>query len=660
MQMGGTLGKRIDQAEVKRKKANEALQASEQAYRSLLENQTDLVGRFTPGGTCVFVNDAFCHFYDKTKDELIGKKWHPLSLDDDLPLVQERLQTLSPTNPTVLVENRLLSGKGDIHWIQFVNSGLFDLDGNLKETQSVGRDITERKQAEEVLKKTQRLLTETEKIGKVGGWEFNIDTEKMTWTEAVYNIHEKDPTGDLTVKTGVNFYTPASTPIIERAVQRAINYGEPFDVKLEIVTAKGNLRNVHAIGKADLENRRVYGFFQDITERKTVEQELTRLRLYLKNMFDSMPSVLVGVDKEGLVTQWNQETEKLTGLSADDAIGQPLDKVLPQLQSDMEEIKTAISRKESQLTQKVFREMDGETHYSDIMVYPLISNGVEGAVVRVDDVTERVRIEQMMMQTEKMMSVGGLAAGMAHEINNPLGVIMQAIQNTIRRVSPDLEANLTIAGECGTDLEVIRGYLEKRGIFRYFEGMREAGSRAAKIVANMLNFSRFSESKLTPTEINALMDSVLELADSDYNLLKKYDFRHIKIIRDYGTDLARVPCTATEIEQVFLNLIRNAAEAMSEVEEIEGGPRVTIRTRKEKDHCLIEIEDNGPGMEEGTRKRVFEPFFTTKPVGVGTGLGLSVSYFIITNNHNGTMLLESEPGNGTKFIIRLPLETKRS
>jgi len=94
---------------------------------------------------------------------------------------------------------------------------------------------------------------------------------------------------------------------------------------------------------------------------------------------------------------------------------------------------------------------------------------------------------------------------------------------------------------------------------------------------------------------------------------------------------------------------------MSEVEEIEGGPRVTIRTRKEKDHCLIEIEDNGPGMDEETCKRVFEPFFTTKPVGVGTGLGLSVSYFIITNNHNGTMSVESEPGKGARFIIKLPL-----
>jgi len=383
--------------------------------------------------------------------------------------------------------------------------------------------------------------------------------------------------------------------------------------------------------------------------------ELTRLRLYLKNMFDSMPSVLVGVDSEGLVTQWNREAKQITGLHADAVQGKILSTALPQLKTQMEQIKTAISRKEPQFAQKVPRQVNGETRYSDIMIYPLISNGVEGAVIRVDDVTDRVRIEQMMVQTEKMMSVGGLAAGMAHEINNPLGAIMQGVQNAIRRVSPDLEANQKAAEECGTDLEAVRGYLEKRGILRYFDGMRDAGSRAAKIVANMLNFSRQSESKLSPIEINSLIDSVLELADSDYDLLKKYDFRHVEIVREYGADLSQVPCTSTEIEQVFLNLIRNAVEAMAENRGRKAGPRITIRTRMEKDHVLIEVEDNGSGMSDETRKRVFEPFFTTKDVGVGTGLGLSVSYFIITNNHNGTMSVESEPGNGAKFIIRLPL-----
>ena len=139
-------------------------------------------------------------------------------------------------------------------------------------------DISERKLVEKALKKSQRLLAETEKIGHVGGWEFNIDNEKQIWTEETYNIHEVDLTYEPTVAKGINFYTPASRPIIEQAVKRVVEYGEPFDLELEIVTARGNLRSIHAIGKPDLEHCRVYGFFQDITERRLAEGEKRKLQ----------------------------------------------------------------------------------------------------------------------------------------------------------------------------------------------------------------------------------------------------------------------------------------------------------------------------------------------------------------------------------------------
>jgi len=133
------------------------------------------------------------------------------------------------------------------------------------------------KQADAALKKSLNLLAETEKIGKVGGWEFNIDTGKQTWTNGVYYIHELDTSYDPTVEKGINFYTPASKPIIEQAVRQAILRNEPFDVELEIVTSKGNLRSVHAIGKTDPENKKVYGFFQDITDRKKTEEKIRAL-----------------------------------------------------------------------------------------------------------------------------------------------------------------------------------------------------------------------------------------------------------------------------------------------------------------------------------------------------------------------------------------------
>jgi signal transduction histidine kinase len=289
------------------------------------------------------------------------------------------------------------------------------------------------------------------------------------------------------------------------------------------------------------------------------------------------------------------------------------------------------------------------------MVCPIEAGQVKGAVVRVDDVSQRVRMETIMVQTEKMMSVGGLAAGMAHEINNPLGGMLQSLQNVIRRLSAGLPANETEAAACGTRLKTIRAYMERREIFRFLENIRVSGERAARIVENMLSFSRRSESCKIAVNLADLLDRTVELAAHDYDLKKKFDFRRILIVRHYEPGLTAVPCVATEIEQVVLNLLRNAAQAMNDNGRRSRRPSITLRLRREKEFAVVEITDNGPGMDANQRKRIFEPFFTTKEVGVGTGLGLSVSYFIITNNHNGFMSAESAPGKGASFIIRLPV-----
>jgi PAS domain S-box-containing protein len=388
----------------------------------------------------------------------------------------------------------------------------------------------------------------------------------------------------------------------------------------------------------------------DVTDARRAQHEMARMRLYLKNVIDSMPSVLVGVDCQMQVIQWNREAEKVTGMAQHEAIGQRLDAVYPQIQDQMQAVERAIAEASVKKIEKVLRHGNG-LHYDDIVIYPLILQGVEGAVIRVDDVTARVGMEDMMVQSEKMMSIGGLAAGMAHEINNPLGGILQSAQNIQRRISVELGQNHQVARECGTDLETIRAYFFRRGLDKFIEGIRESGQRASQTVANMLNFSRRSETRMTLTHMGDLLEKAVALASHDYDLKKKYHFRRIEIIRDFQPDLPPVPCAATEIEQVVFNLLKNAAQAMDRTD----APAITLRLRKGWNTLRLEIQDNGPGMDESTRKRIFEPFFTTKDVGVGTGLGLSVSYFIVTNHHRGTMAVESTPKKGTTFVIELPL-----
>ncbi|MBK7711156.1 MAG: PAS domain S-box protein [Bacteroidales bacterium] len=168
-------------------------------------------------------------------------------------------------------EKRYIRKGGQVIWGALTVFPNYDKVGDFLYNLAIVEDITRRKLAEEDLKNSKKLLAETESIGKVGGWEFNIETLETIWTEEVYRIHEVDFDFYHNVNKGINFYSLESRPIIEKAVQRVIEFGEPFDLELEITTAKGNLKNVHTIGKPDAENHRVYGFFQDITERKKLK-----------------------------------------------------------------------------------------------------------------------------------------------------------------------------------------------------------------------------------------------------------------------------------------------------------------------------------------------------------------------------------------------------
>lgn len=272
------------------------------------------------------------------------------------------------------------------------------------------------------------------------------------------------------------------------------------------------------------------------------------------------------------------------------------------------------------------------------------------------DVSERRQMQELMVQTEKMMSVGGLAAGMAHELNNPLGIIMQSVQNMQRRFLPTLAGNIALAQRLGLSLNLMAEYMRGRGIDEYMRGIQEAGDRAARIIRTMLDFSRSSQSSRVSCNVNELLDTAVGLAANDYDLKKRYDFKSIRIERDYDPGMQSVSCSETEIIQVLLNIIKNAAHAMPGRGDQEEPPTLKLVTRRVNGAARIEIKDNGPGMDETTRKRVFEPFFTTKPQGEGTGLGLSVGFFIITQKHSGKFTVDSHPGAGTTFAIELPLE----
>jgi len=401
----------------------------------------------------------------------------------------------------------------------------------------------------------------------------------------------------------------------------------------------------------------IVGIALDITDRKLQELELQRLQKYLSNIIDSMPSILVGVDSKGIINQWNLEAERITGKKSEEINGRALAEAIPRLSTETTNINNAIrTGTEYHESKRVYIEND-VMHYEDITIYPLIAKGIEGAVLRIDDVTEKVHLEELMIQSEKMLSVGGLAAGMAHEINNPLAGMIQTSAVLKNRLGKKLgmPANIKAAEEAGTTIEAIELFMENREIGKMLDSIMESGKRVSLIVQNMLSFSRKSEGINSEYSIEDIINKTLELVVSDYDMKKKYDFKTIKIEKEYEKGTPPVKCKEGEIQQVILNILRNGAQAMHQQDN--SNPRFLIRTYYDdmKKMNTIEIQDNGPGMTREIKKRIFEPFFTTKPAGFGTGLGLSVSYFIITENHKGEMSVDSALGKGSKFTIKLPV-----
>ncbi len=275
-----------------------------------------------------------------------------------------------------------------------------------------------------------------------------------------------------------------------------------------------------------------------------------------------------------------------------------------------------------------------------------------GALILFSDVTQKRQMEQLMMQSEKMTSIASLAAGMAHEINSPLSGIMQGLQNLDRRLDPLNDNNLKVANEVGLEFEYLSQYMEKRSVSKIINSIRDAAERASSIVRGMLRFGRQeNEIQKLPWNINSILEASLALAKQDIQLKKVYNIREIDFVLELDPMLPVVHCNYTEIEQVILNLLKNATQALFKTTE---KPQIILKTKTAGDRIIIMIEDNGPGIPNDLRNRIFDPFFTTKDIGAGTGLGLSVSYSIICNGHNGTLLADNVPGKGARFTIELP------
>jgi len=381
------------------------------------------------------------------------------------------------------------------------------------------------------------------------------------------------------------------------------------------------LAAVAAQAATALENGRLY---RQLTVKA---DELDRMREFSENILESLNDGLAVLDRDDRVVRWNRRLEELYGVRHEEAVGRRLEEILD---AGFFEILRS-GRRESPDGAAIYRVPIASRHASprrllvNVATTPLrdMAGAIAGTIVVVEDISSRVQLEEQLQISEKMASIGLLAAGVAHEVNTPLTGISSFVQMLMQSTEPD---------------DPKAQVLEK---------IERQTFRAAKIVNGLLNLARPAQVDSGPVDVNAVINDVLSLLEHQLRTGR------IQVRKELSMPAPIVLGIEYKLQQVFLNLFLNARDAMPK------GGWLTIVTRPSGDSATIEVADTGSGIPADQLSRIYDPFFSTKDIGKGTGLGLSITYGIV-QEHGGSITCDSEIGQGTRFSLTLPLAAARS
>ncbi|WP_081980784.1 PAS domain S-box protein [Neosynechococcus sphagnicola] len=311
--------------EAVRKAAELALQQSEARSRAILDEQTELISRFLPDSTLLFVNDAYCRYFGIRREEVIGKSFNPVIYEADQGIVAQLLASMTVANPTVIIENRVVV-KGEIRWTQWVNQMFFDQQGNLTEFQSVGRDITDLKQIEAALRKSETNLLQAQRIAHVGSWEFDLTTQKITWSQELFHIFGLDPTQpEPTYPEYLQIQHPDDRPQLQAIVEQAIATGAPYEIEHRLIHPDGAIRYVLGRGEAVRDAQgtviQLLGTALDITDRKQVEIALQASEARYRILSEVSPVGVFRFDQPLNCVYVNDRWCEMTGRPKESAMG---------------------------------------------------------------------------------------------------------------------------------------------------------------------------------------------------------------------------------------------------------------------------------------------------------------------------------------------------
>jgi PAS domain S-box-containing protein len=586
----------------------------------LLDNAPIMIFSLDQSGNFSYANKETLRITGYRFDDWVGRPFAPIVHPDDLALAVSQFEAGRRGIPRRDYKLRIRNSEGKLRTLQITADNIWE-EEQFKGSLIIASDITEQQRLQHAIKETRDHLANI--IENAGDAIITLDTggNVISWNksaESMFHFVEPD-----TFHKPLHLLLNVNTSLMAELIVRVNRGGTIRDVEIECDCDTARLDMLFTFSPIKDIAGKVIGiscFAKDITERRNFEKQLERDKLFIDQLIESANALVAAANEKGNIVIFNRRFEDVSGYTKSEALGHnPLELLVPK------EYRKMVSER--------FRSIRGEPVVE--IEIPIISkegkqlmvtwnaaavnlpSGHAAVVVVGQDVTNQKRMQEELIQSKKLASIGELVSGVAHELNNPLTVIMGYSQ-------------LLIAEQSLQDRH--RQMAQK---------VLDAAGRSKRIVENLLAFARKKKLQKQQVNINQVIENTLSLREHNFAV------NNVAIKREYEQQLPLIYADGHQLQQVFLNLINNAFDSMSEANH---GGNLEVRTSKTNGLIVIEVIDDGPGVPEAIQDKIFDPFFTTKEVGKGTGLGMSLSYGIV-REHGGRIYLDRTFRPGAKFVI---------